>query len=77
MTHKIEPDPHAWAADEPLWDTRDMATHAKLAAVTIEKMRLRGDGPAFVKLGKSVRYRPVDGRAWIVSRVVRSTSEGV
>jgi len=38
---------------------------------TLEKDRLFGSGPRYVKLGRVVRYRP----AWLSERVRRSTSE--
>jgi predicted DNA-binding transcriptional regulator AlpA len=42
---------------------------------TLQKDRLRGSGPPFVKLGRLVRYRPEDVRAWLAVRVRRSTSD--
>jgi excisionase family DNA binding protein len=47
-----------------------------LSTRTLERLRVSGTGPAFVKLGHSVRYRTVDLEKWIASRVVGSTSEG-
>jgi predicted DNA-binding transcriptional regulator AlpA len=43
---------------------------------TLEKDRLEGGGPPYVKMGRLVRYRPADVRAWLSERVRRSTSEG-
>lgn len=57
-------------------DTRGAASYVKLAAVTLERFRLTGDGPPFCKLGKSVRYRKADLDEWLASRLIRSTSEG-
>nr|WP_281720180.1 helix-turn-helix domain-containing protein [Nitrosomonas nitrosa] len=31
----------------------------------LENMRARGEGPPFLKVGNSVRYRVADVRAWI------------
>jgi predicted DNA-binding transcriptional regulator AlpA len=58
-------------------DTRGAASYVKLSAVTMERLRLTGEGPAFCKLGKAVRYRKSDLDAWLASRLVRSTSETV
>ncbi|MEJ0093211.1 MAG: helix-turn-helix domain-containing protein [Methylocella sp.] len=42
---------------------------------TLDKMRLSGTGPAYLKLGRSVRYDLADIEAWISSSRRRSTSE--
>ncbi len=41
---------------------------------TLQAWRSRGRGPAFVKIGRLVRYRGADVKQWINSRTVRSTS---
>ena len=56
-------------------DTSEAAAHVRLSKPTLERFRTSGNGPAFVKLGKSVRYRRSDLDAWLASRVVRSTSQ--
>jgi len=58
-----------------LLHTSEAAEYLGLAAVTLERMRLTGEGPVFAKLGRSVRYRRADVDNWISSRIVRSTSE--
>jgi predicted DNA-binding transcriptional regulator AlpA len=48
-----------------------------IAASTLNKMRLTGDGPLFVKVGpRAVAYRRSDLDAWLEVRVRRSTSDG-
>jgi predicted DNA-binding transcriptional regulator AlpA len=47
------------------------------AVPTVQKDRLRGTGPHYIKIGRLVRYRPEDVRAWLAERVRRSTSEVV
>jgi excisionase family DNA binding protein len=42
---------------------------------TLEAWRYTGNGPRFVKLGRSVRYRPTDLHAWIEANVRQSTTE--
>jgi predicted DNA-binding transcriptional regulator AlpA len=42
---------------------------------TLEKDRWEGGGPPYVKMGRLVRYRPADVRAWIAERVRSSTSD--
>lgn len=55
---------------------REAARDLKFSTVTLQRMRLTGEGPRFAKLGKkSVRYRRADLDEWVESRLVRSTSE--
>lgn len=58
-------------------DTEAAARHIGLAVSTLEKMRVTGDGPPFVKLGRAVRYRISDLEAYLAERVVASTSQRV
>ncbi len=46
-----------------------------IAAHTLAKLRLSGGGPAYSKLGVSVRYRVGDLLDWAQSKRVASTSE--
>ena len=40
----------------------------------MNKLRFTGEGPAFCKVGKSVRYKVGDVRAWLESKRVTSTA---
>ncbi len=55
--------------------TNSAAEHIGLAVSTLEKLRVRGGGPRYLKLGRSVRYRIEDLDAWMAVRVVGSTSD--
>lgn len=55
--------------------TKEAAAYCKLSQPTLERGRLTGDGPPFLKIGKAVRYRASDLDLWLASRLVRSTSE--
>lgn len=44
---------------------------------SLQKMRMRGDGPPYAKIGPRVRYQPSTLREWVERHVVRSTSEPV
>ena len=55
----------------------DAAKFLGLAESTLAKMRLRGDGPAYVKCGRAVIYRESDLDAWLAGLKRRSTSERV
>ena len=54
---------------------REAARVLRLSERTLERLRVTGSGPVYVKAGRSVRYREADLEAWIASRVVSSTSE--
>jgi predicted DNA-binding transcriptional regulator AlpA len=41
----------------------------------LAKLRLRSDGPKFIKLGRKVRYSQCDLDAWVAARRMASTSE--
>ena len=57
--------------------TAEAAARLGLAVSTVEKMRLTGDGPRFLKLGRAVRYTPASLNDWLAAREVSSTSERV
>lgn len=47
-----------------------------LSKSTLAKMRLRGDGPKYIKLGpRRVAYRKLDLEIWVAERSFRSTSQ--
>jgi len=54
----------------------EAAKYVRLSSSTLAKMRLRGDGPPFIKAGsRSVLYAISDLDAWLGQRTFRSTSE--
>jgi excisionase family DNA binding protein len=54
---------------------REAATLLRLSERTLERFRVQGTGPVYVKAGRLVRYREADLEAWIAARVINSTSE--
>lgn len=44
---------------------------------TLSEWRITGKGPDYIRIGRSVRYRPEAVDAWLLSREVSSTSEEV
>jgi hypothetical protein len=58
-----------------LLNQSEAAKMLRLSARTMERLRVSGSGPLYVKCGRSVRYRVCDLEAWIAARVVGSTSE--
>ena len=57
-------------------DTRQAAEQLGMSRRTLEKWRVEGNGPPFLKLGRRVLYSVADLEAWIRSHRRRSTSEG-
>jgi len=56
---------------------REAALVLRLSERTLERWRVQGTGPRFVRLpGGSIRYRQQDIEADVAARVVTSTSEG-
>jgi predicted DNA-binding transcriptional regulator AlpA len=53
----------------------DAAKVLGLSVSILNKHRVYGTGPRFLKLGRSVRYSPEDLAEWIESHRRRSTSE--
>ncbi|WP_237051373.1 helix-turn-helix transcriptional regulator [Magnetospirillum sp. ME-1] len=47
----------------------------RLSPRTLERHRLTGTGPKFVKAGRRVFYRPSDIDAWVEANTFASTSE--
>jgi hypothetical protein len=58
-----------------LLDTEQAARFLGLAVRTMQNWRVRGEGPAFLRVGRSVKYAPHEIAIWLNSRRFRSTSE--
>jgi hypothetical protein len=62
--------------DDTLLTTPQLAAVRNVPESRIEKERLKGDGPPFIKDGHLVRYRVGDYRAWLAAKQrFQSTSE--
>ncbi|MBN9051012.1 MAG: helix-turn-helix domain-containing protein [Rhizobiales bacterium] len=61
--------------NEPLLDQTEVAKKLGISPRTLERMRLMGTGPAFIKIGRLVRYRACDLERFIAAATVTSTSE--
>lgn len=55
--------------------TEQAAAHLGLASSTLEKARVHGTGPRYIKLGRAVRYLRADLDSYLVARTISSTSE--
>jgi excisionase family DNA binding protein len=56
-------------------DAVTAARYMGISPSTLAKMRLSGDSPSFLKLGRRVLYRRTDIDAWLESRVAHNTSD--
>jgi predicted DNA-binding transcriptional regulator AlpA len=60
---------------ERLLTPKDAADVLRLSLSWLAKARMRGDGPPYVKLGRSIRYREGALVQWLRSQGRLSTSE--
>ncbi len=60
---------------ETLLTTEQAAWLLRISRKTLERMRVEGHGPRFVRLGRCVRYRQRDLHTWISTNTHQSTSE--
>jgi predicted DNA-binding transcriptional regulator AlpA len=54
--------------------TPEAAAYLGLGKSTLDKLRLTGGGPVFIKIGKRVVYDPADLDAWFAAHKRTSTS---
>jgi hypothetical protein len=54
---------------------REAAAILRLSERTLERHRLTGTGPKFMKAGRRVLYRPADIEAWVAANTFVCTSE--
>jgi Helix-turn-helix domain len=64
----------AWSPDDIL-DTHEAAAYLRLTVSSLNKMRCTGSGPAFIRMGRSVRYRRRALDLFIDSRCTTSTTD--
>jgi len=57
-----------------LMSVEQAADFLGLAVSTLNKWRCYGDGPTFIKMGRSVRYRISDLNDYVENRQAESTS---
>lgn len=48
-----------------------VAAHLDMTVQALATMRFRGEGPAYVKVGRRVRYNMADVEQWIDAQTVR------
>jgi predicted DNA-binding transcriptional regulator AlpA len=52
----------------------EAASYIGLSKSSLDKLRVYGGGPIYIKLGKRVVYDPADLAAWLAARKVAHTS---
>jgi excisionase family DNA binding protein len=60
---------------QTLLTQREAATVMRLSQRTLERLRVSGGGPRFVKAGKAVRYQQEALERWVAAQSRASTSE--
>jgi helix-turn-helix protein len=60
---------------EPGLTPNEMANLLRVSTSFLAKSRMRGDGPPYAKVGRSIRYFPSGVVPWLKSRQRSSTSE--
>jgi len=58
-----------------LRDTHSAADRIGVGFNTLEKWRVKGEGPPFIRVGRLVKYSDEDVDQWLASRRTTSTSE--
>ncbi len=67
---------HLNSQPQPLLNTLQVAEILLLRPNSVEKMRMRGDGPPFIRVTpRAIRYRLEDVEKWVTSQARRSTSD--
>lgn len=56
---------------EPLLTEKEVSNRLRLAEQTLRNWRFNGTGPAYIKLGRAVRYRQEDIESYAKEATVR------
>ena len=54
-------------SEDRLWSVEDVSYYLGIPVQTVYSWRSAGRGPAGRRVGKRLRYRPADVRAWVDS----------
>jgi predicted DNA-binding transcriptional regulator AlpA len=75
MTRQDIPASKPSAGFECLLTPRETADRLRVSVSWLAKARMRGDGPPYVKIGRSVRYPENAVHQWVKSQMHLSTSK--
>lgn len=59
---------------DQLIDARILAMRLGLSIQALANYRLRGKGPKFIRIGRTIRYREADIREWLTAGLVNPSS---
>lgn len=59
---------------DQLFDQDELSTRWHKSPRTLERWRMNGAGPPYIKLGAQVRYRESDAELWLRSRTFTHTA---
>jgi len=54
--------------DRPLLSIRELAAHLGVPETTVRYWHRKGVGPPAIKIGKHLRFRPVDVDRWLAEK---------
>jgi excisionase family DNA binding protein len=60
---------------DALLTEKQAAAYLNIGVKTLQNWRWRGEGPRFVRVGRLMRYRPEDLRAFVAAHLRTSTSD--
>ena len=63
------------AGIERLLTPKEAAFHFRVSMSWLAKARMRGDGPPYIRIGRSIRYSEAVLLQWMKSRQCLSTSQ--
>lgn len=63
--------------DDKLMTSAEVCEYLGTTQYTLSLYRLRGTGPAYMKLGRCVRYRVKDVREWVTNSMKKKEFEAV
>ncbi|TFD67971.1 helix-turn-helix transcriptional regulator [Cryobacterium ruanii] len=64
---------NAYQAPTPLLTAKEAAVWLATSEAALSQLRYRNEGPAYVQLGRAVRYQVADVQAFIDAAVVRTS----
>ena len=67
--------PRGQGLPQTLLTAKDAARFLKVSLPWLAKARMQGDGPPYIKVGRSIRYTELALLQWMKSRQRLSTSE--
>ena len=62
-------------APETYYTPEEAAEYLRSSRSTLAKLRLRGTGPVFTRIGRVIRYRRTDLDRWMGAKLAQSTSD--